>query len=70
MKEKYDTHNLIAKEKIKVQRQHLEFLRRQAEEDQMTKDLEIFRTNKEDMEPQDLGVLLAMKEKICKRYLD
>lgn len=57
MKEKYDTHNLIAKEKIKVQRQHLEFLRRQAEENQMTKDLKIFWTSKEDISPPDLRVL-------------
>lgn len=77
LKEKFDTHNLISKERVEVQRPHLKFLCTQAreemekhEEDQMTKHLTIFLTSKEGLAPRDLEVFRRMKEKIRKRYLD
>lgn len=70
MKENFDAHNLIAKEKLEVQRQHLKLFRRQGEEYQMTKGLAFLRTSEEDMSPRVLDVLHAMKENIRKSYFD
>lgn len=44
MKEKLEQHNFITKQKVEVQREHLEFFRKQAEENQMTGDLAIRQT--------------------------
>lgn len=68
--------NLIAKERVEVQREHLDLFRRQAREErdhceqaQMRNQLAILRSSEEGSSPQDFEVLPAIKENIGKTYL-
>lgn len=47
IKEKFNQYNLIAHQKVEVQHQHLQILRRQADEDQMTNNFAILQMTKE-----------------------
>lgn len=53
-----------------MQREHLVFLHKQTEKDQMTNDLAILQTNEANMGPREALVLWKINEKIKRQYLN
>ena len=70
MKQKFDDHNEIARERYELQQDHLEFLRREVKEDRIAKDLEILHTSEENLPLRRLVVLRKARAKIEQKYLD